>query len=782
MYKWLASYVRFVLSYKWVFVVIVGLITLLSAMSLTRMIFATSIEGLFFGPEHPQFKRYQERVAQFGSDELMIVAIEEAEPFSPANLNRLRAVRSRLKAMPDIKRLISLDDISRVRSVDGTIRVEQFADEIIKAPERRAQIEALLRNDPSIAGRLLSKGGEHFIALVELTPSKGRSAEQGPELIRTIVASFVEEGFARERMHLAGTITGMAEIVHQSQLNLARLLPAVLVLLLIAVYLMFGRWWPVLVNTLAALFAVLWAMGFAIWQDPQFSIMLTLVPCFILIISFSDVVHICSAYLLELDSGQDKLDAIVAACADVGEACLLTSLTTAVGFFSMMLIPSPVFERLGFVAGLGVAIAYFLALTVVPIALLFIPTPKIAWDEGKTGAIQRLMDRLLDQLAHISMRYRWPIIGVFAGMFAFLAWGATQIYFETEFNKRLAEDNAVRVDERFIQAHFDNPKLFDLYIEVEQPSGLLKAQTFERLVALEAELEARDDVDNVVGIVDLMRTTHVAIVGDDVELPFVPTDDERLAQTMELLQLQGVDALAPWIDFGRRTTRLTIYTNKAGIRAQNELATLIAKRAEAIMGPGTKAEALGIEPLLGSWVDNIVDGQKRGVLVSMSIIALLLVLGFGSVRVGLVSMIPNVLPLLALGGLVGLMWDRVDTDTLIIAMIAIGIGVDDTIHFISRYKLELKRSKDSSEAILRTFRFSGRGILITTFIFTVGFLPMTLSAYSSIAIMGSLLPYTFVAAVIADLLLVPAMISAGILSFGEQVKPAPADGAAKDQA
>lgn len=769
MYKLLAAYVSLVLKRRSWFIALVGVVSLISALSLTNMIFATSVEGLFFGPDHPQFKRYKTRINEFGGDELIIVAVESDAPLSPPNLQRLNAARAKLKAMPEVKRVLAIDDVSRVRTVDGAIKVERFGEELLKDPSREAAIMRALREDEAIAGRLLARGDRgDFIVIVELAPKKDRAAEQGPQLIRQVVEALTAEGFARERLHLAGSMVGVAEIVHQSQLNLSRLLPVVLVLLLIAVFLMFGRLWPVIVNTLAALFAVLWVLGLAIWQDPHFSIMLTLVPCFILIISFSDVVHICSAYLLELDHGKPKDEAIIAACADVGEACLMTSATTAVGFFSMMLIPTPVFERLGFVSGVGVVAAYFLALTVVPIALHYIPAPEGAWDEGKIGAVQRIMDRLLAGLARLTSRHPWPIIAAFAALTALFGYGVNQIYFETEFNQRLDAKNPVRVDERFIRERFDNPKVFDLYIEVEQPGQVMRAATFERIAALEAKIEADPMVDNVVGVVDLLRTTHEAIIGDEVELPFLPTDDERLAQTLELLQLEGVDALSQWMDFGRKVIRLTIYANDSGIRAQYALAQKIERMAKAELGDvkGLKVEVLGFEPLLGSWVDNIIEGQKRGVLVSLAIIAVLLVLGFGSLRIGLLSMIPNVLPLLALGGLAGLIWDRVDTDTLIIAMIAIGIGVDDTIHFMSRYKLERGRGQSAEAAILATFRFSGRGIVITTFIFAVGFLPLWLSEYSSIANMGSLLPYTFVIAVLADLLLVPAMISVGLLDFG----------------
>ncbi len=160
---------------------------------------------------------------------------------------------------------------------------------------------------------------------------------------------------------------------------------------------------------------------------------------------------------------------------------------------------------------------------------------------------------------------------------------------------------------------------------------------------------------------------------------------------------------------------------------------------------------------MGDWVTDIIEGQRRGLAFSLALIALILMIAFRSMKTGAIAMWPNMLPLLALGGVVSLMWDKVDTDTMILAMIAIGIGVDDTIHFMSRLRIEQRRTDDLEESIRRTFHFSGRGIFMTTFIFTAGFVPFVMSDYLTIYLMGLLLPVCFVVALLADLLLVPAL-------------------------
>ena len=189
------------------------------------------------------------------------------------------------------------------------------------------------------------------------------------------------------------------------------------------------------------------------------------------------------------------------------------------------------------------------------------------------------------------------------------------------------------------------------------------------------------------------------------------------------------------------------------------------EQARRIIGDSIEFEATGLSYLFGDWLDDIVAGQRRGLLFAIVSIAIMMIIGLRSISVGLWSMIPNLFPLMALGGYLGLFWEAVDSDTLMLAMIAIGIGVDDTIHFLMRLRIEAQRQPTIDKAIDETFHFSGRGIVITTVILVAGFAPFALSNYLSVWMLGSLLPMTLVVALLADLLLLPALVKLGIIKY-----------------
>ena len=201
------------------------------------------------------------------------------------------------------------------------------------------------------------------------------------------------------------------------------------------------------------------------------------------------------------------------------------------------------------------------------------------------------------------------------------------------------------------------------------------------------------------------------------------------------------------------------------MRSSQATATRIEQLGEALLPPELSVDATGLRPLMGAWIDRIIEGQLRGVGFSVCVVSLLMVVGLRSLRLGVVSMLPNLLPLVWLGGVLGACWAIVDTDTAVIAMLAIGIGVDDTIHFLMPYRVEAERTASRSRAIERTFHFAGRAIVMTTVVLVVGFLPCALSDYFSLWILGTLLPMVLVFAVLADLLMVPAMVHLGWLAL-----------------
>jgi predicted RND superfamily exporter protein len=245
----------------------------------------------------------------------------------------------------------------------------------------------------------------------------------------------------------------------------------------------------------------------------------------------------------------------------------------------------------------------------------------------------------------------------------------------------------------------------------------------------------------------------------------VPFSRQLLFQYLELFQMGGGEDLERMVDFERKSTRMAVRLSDNAVRATYAVGRQVHALGEEILEPAAKVEVNGMTYLLGGFLDSIIIGQRNGLLLAFVVIILMMILWLWSLRVGLLSILPNFIPILALAGLVGLRWDTVDSDVIGVAMIAIGIGVDDTIHFLVRLKFESRRTGDTVWALERTFHFTGRAIVITTVILAVGFMPFAMSDYFTINMFGVLIPFTLMMALLADILLVPAMAKLGWLRF-----------------
>ncbi len=760
------AYFRFVLRHRLIVGAIFLALTGLALLSVSRAIVATSMNKLFFA-ESPNYAAYLEHLREFGTEEVNIFAFDSPNALEEKQQERLRRVVERIERMDDIGRVYSIFDAQNLEGKDGTLYITNYADEASEDPSRIPELIRQLRDDSLAGGLIISSDGRSVAVMLEVDPEAQADlpAERGTEIIHETLQIFEEEGFALSEIHRAGFLVTIAEIVDQTNYNLKTIFPFVVVVLLLTVWLMFRRLWPAAVSMLASFVAVIWTMGFAVQLDREVNILMATVPAVIIIVGFSDVVHLCSAYLIELSRGIGKKQAILNSAEDVGKACFFTSLTTFVGFMSLSLVPTPVFRSLGLILGFGVGSALLIAMTMVPIFFSLLPEPK-PLRKGSTSRVHDWLDRILDEAEGLATKHPRAVIGGFALILLLSLLGLTGLEIEADFAKRFHEDNRIPRDLSWFEEHFTGTTGLDLYVDVPEPDGLFDPELFERIARFQDTLIELPRVDTAFSLVNLMREIHAELNTDLDDAGSLPVSRAAMAQYLLLFEMGGGRDLDRLIDFERRKMRITLRLNDEGFRASTAVAAEATALAPQILGGSVGVEPSGLVFLLGDWLDNILAGQRNGLLLSMLTITVMMILALRSFGAGLWSMIPNILPLLVLGGYLGGVWDYVDSDTMMIAIIAIGIGVDDTIHFLVRLRIEAARSPDTATAIHRTFDFAGRAIVMTTIILAAGFSPFALSDYYTTRMMGTLLPLCLVVALLADLLLVPALAQAGLIRFG----------------
>jgi len=341
-------YLRFILRRRWPILLLIIAITAASCFIASYGVVSSSIGGLFLG-ENPDYYTYLGRADDFGSDDVIIIAIEDSAFLIPSRQDRIDQAVDEISVMPHVKDVRSVLDIQEVVGEDDTLYIKSYAEKARTSPENIKEILENLCNDHFAEGILVSYDCQHTTVIVELDTDPNRPSEMIPGLIDNIIHAFRKTGYTRDQLHVVGLSANIAAVMHETYFSIETLFPIVLVVLLGAVWVMFRRLWPVAITGTVALIAVAWTVGFAILLDRHVSIFTGIIPAIILIISFSDVIHLCSAYLLETNHGKTKEEAILASGVDVGKACIFTSITTFFGFVSLSLIPTPASRMMGLI-------------------------------------------------------------------------------------------------------------------------------------------------------------------------------------------------------------------------------------------------------------------------------------------------------------------------------------------------------------------------------------------------------------------------------------------------
>jgi predicted RND superfamily exporter protein len=711
--------------------------------------------------ESPGFQEYLDLAKDYMNEDVIIIGFEDENPLSKPSLERLKAVIGKLEKIPDARKIHSILDVREIKVTDGVLSMESYAERALKRPELAKEILSELRADPLPGGMLISYDGRHSALIMEFVSGGDLRVENYTALIEEIRGIFKDSGYDPEGLHLTGWIPVLAEVMYQTRFNISRLFPIVCVLLLVTVFVMFRSLWPVAITTAVAVIAIIWTMGFAAFLFTNINILMAMSPVFIMIVAFSDVVHLSSSYLLELSRGKDKKQAIENSCSEVGKACLYTSMTTFVGFASLALVPVPLARQSGIILGFGVAVALLIAMTLSPILFSLMKAPK-PWRVGATSKVQDLLDIGLSQIARLTSGHPWVIVMGFAALIGISIFGLYNMRLEADFSKRFSEDNRIQVDAKYFGEHFAGTSYLNIFVTTPEAGGLIEPEFFSRVSEFQDALLDIPEVDKIISVVDLVKILHREFQPEKARIKDLPETKSAIGQYMFLFEMSDSEDFERLIDFDRRIMCMTAHLSDFGIMSTHQTGANAIALGGDILGDKAEVKVMGLKYLLGKEFDQLVlSKEKKALLTAVITILIMMIIMLRSVASGLWAMIPNMIPLLAVAGWAGLFWDKVDTDIIMIFMIAIGIGVDDTIHFLMRYRIELVKSKDTAEAINRTFHYSGRAIVMTTVILVVGFAPFAFSDYFTTKMMGTMLPGCLVVALAADLLLVPALVKLG---------------------
>jgi predicted RND superfamily exporter protein len=776
---------RIVYRRRWIALVGSLLVTGWLGSHLSDLSIDNSTESLLL-PDDPAVVTYNAMRDQFGRDDRILLAIVTPDLFDPAFLERLRDLHRAIEAeVPYIEEVDSLLNARVTRADAQGLIVEELLEEW---PETQADLERIRRfvlSNPLYRNSLVSEDGlmtaiaikpatysqqpepedqlagfadtdtDTAASLAYLTAPEGDALVAG---LHDLIARFERDDF---RMHMAGALPMTDRINVGMMHDLGIMMPMTVVLMSLVLGILFRRIGGVLLPLMIVALSLLATIGVMILLEMPGSTAVQILPVFLLTVGICDGVHILALVYRFRMEGADEETSVARAMGHSGLAVLMTSVTTAAGMASFVTAEMAAVMHLGILAPIGVGIAFVYTIVLLPAVLAIFPLPVAR--AGPPGRGVFPFESLLVRVGRFAARHPLRVLFPTSLLVVIAVLGALQIRFSHNGLSWFPEGDRIRVDVTAIDERLGGSVSLDLVVDSGKPGGLYEPAVLEALDAFLTRVSLLPVeplfIGKTMSILDIVKETHQALGENREQMRRIPETREAIAQELLLFENSGSDDTEEFVDSEFRIARISIRVPFEDALLYPKLLSDIRELADERLAGRVEFELTGLMTLLAGIFDAVIRSMMRSYAFAIVVITPLMILLMGSLRRGLVSLVPNLLPILAVLGVTGWLDIAIDATTMLVGAMVIGIAVDDTIHFMHKFNRYFEELGDVEAAIQETLRTTGSALLFTTFVLTIGFACFGLAEMSNMRIFGFLSAMATVVAFAADLLVTPALLA-----------------------
>ncbi len=706
-----------------------------------------------FAVDDPEIEYLNGFREQFGADDDKVVAlVQSRDVFDPRVLRFVARLTAALDALPSTRRVESLTTISDLGNTDeGSIDTEPLFGEI---PDDAEELTALRRralDNPLLRGRLVSRDRTLTAVVASLGLNITRAKEVGAavEAIEAVVREAKPP--PHTRIHLAGVPVVRVEAVRMIITDQLRFMPLASLFTTLLLILLYRSVHGVLITMVSVTLATWYTVAFMAIVDAPIDILSNVLPLLVMVYGVADAVHLLGRVHEEAREHEARDLAIRVAVKHLGIACLLTSLTTSVGFGSLVTASMSILRRFGLVAAAGVMIAYCVTMVVVPLGA---SVRRIDMARAARAAAPRWLDRALSVIGVLVARRAAALFAV--GIL--LAVGGVLLGRGVVVDNYLLgiyrDDHPMIEATRLAEARLEG--MIRMQVSFEGPRDSMKdPRVLRGMLQVQRWMAARPEVTAGLSAANFVQEMHRAVLGKRA----IPDSSEGVAQL--LLLAEGETGMSRFVNYAYSRARIDFSLRDVGARTYLALAERLRRELPALQGrpglpEGVTARVTGTSLVAYRGINMLVTDLLYSLSLALGVIAVFLSLLFRSLRIGLISLLPNVIPLAVGLGFMRIAGMRLEPVTVMIYSIALGIAVDDTIHFMVRYREESLGGATPAEAARATLRTAGRAMVYTSAVLIVGFAVTLTSNFPGTVRFGLLAIIILSAALVTDLLLTPA--------------------------
>jgi len=758
-----AALSRYILRYRLPILIFVGAMTVLMGYMATKAEMTYTLVQLL--PEDDEeFQAYESFKKKFGEDgNLIVIGFEDKNLFQKDVFVDWSNATDSIKAVPEVKNVLSISGIYNLTRDDSLQRFNALP-VMQKKPQTQAEMDSLKNTILSLKfydELLFTKTLNGNYATVMLITMDQKSIDQkGRKDVINHLISYAQKFGAKHNVQIHYSGLPYIRILNAEKLKgeLGMFLWMSLAVTALVLLLFFRSWKAIVFPMLVVAISVVWVLGTMVMLGYKITILTALIPPLVVIIGIPNCIFLTNNFHREYRGHGNKIKAIARVVQRIGNATFLTNFNTALGFVTFAFVKSDILKEFGILSSINVMQVFFLSITILPIAYSYISSPK---PKQIKHLDNKYMDKVVEMLIRIVLNRRRSIYiatGVIAGI---SIWGMTMIRTTGNFTDDIPETDQLIVDLQFFETNFHGVMPFEITIDTKKKNGVMKLSTLEKIDELQTILRQYPQFSKALSIAEVIKFSKQGFYGGDSAFYSLPTREEIVfllpyAQNMEL---QG-GMTSSFIDSLRQTTRISVQMADIGTTEMQRIRDDVRPKIDSIFNPEKfDVKLTGTSLLFLKGTDYLVDNLMMSLFAAIILISGLMYFMFYSVKMLLVSAVPNVIPLLFTAGLMGFYGISLKSSTILVFNIAYGITVDSAIHFFSRYGLDLKtHNNDIKQAVIASMRDTSISIIYTSIILLLGFSIFLFSSFGGTIALGFLISITIFVGLFTNLLLLPTLL------------------------
>ncbi|SOC79728.1 hypothetical protein SAMN06296241_1261 [Salinimicrobium sediminis] len=712
-------------------------------------------------PINVQYHAFLDKFGEEGN--VIVLAVNDPKLFTPENFTAWNNLSRELRSSPEVEFTVAVGDLMKLQKFEDPGRFEMVPFIQVKDPDSLqvgAYRDELFNNLPFYEGLVYSRHSNTVQTAVYLDKKIVNTGKRKSFVVEDLIP--LVENF-EEETGMNVYVSGMPYI---RTLNAQTIIDeiglfigAALLVTSLIFFFFFRSFRATVISMITVIVGVMWAFGVLGLLHYEITVLTAIIPPLIIVIGIPNCIFLINKYQQEIKKHGNQAKSLQRVITKVGNATLLTNLTTASGFATFILTESTLLTEFGIVASINIILIFILSLLIIPIIYSYMNVPR---EKHLKHLNKRWINGFVNWMEKMVKHHRISIFIISVILLAASIIGIYQIKISGSLLEDMPQNADFFKDIEFFEEEFDGVMPLEILIDTKREQGVMKLPTLKKMEELQNLIAEEEQLSPPISIVNLVKYSKQAYYNGNPKYYQLPTSQERnfILPYAQGLETSGNNLLTSFVDSTGQYARMTTFMKDIGTREMEEIEEdLWPKINEIFPEDRYSIEMTGKALIFQKGTTYLVRNLIISLGLAIFLIALLMAWMFRSFKMILVSLIPNILPLLVTAGMMGFLGVPIKPSTILVFSIAFGISVDDTIHFLAKYRQELKANNwKIKRSVYAALRETGVSMFYTSIVLFFGFSVFMISSFGGTVALGGLVSATLLFAMLSNLLLLPALL------------------------